>query len=99
MRTIHVLQDGRDYFIDGIFWGTMPKACGCISRPRACPPTRSRRSSQESLRQGAIASSTRTRRGLPGESVVEEDNKRHSTSRRRLRPYGVCLSYPHRSLL
>ena len=21
MRTIHVLQAGRDYFIDGIFWG------------------------------------------------------------------------------
>ncbi len=21
MRTLHVLQAGRDYFIDGIFWG------------------------------------------------------------------------------
>ncbi len=21
MRTIHVFQSGRDYFIDGIFWG------------------------------------------------------------------------------
>ena len=21
MRTVHILQAGRDYFIDGIFWG------------------------------------------------------------------------------
>ena len=38
MRTIHVLRSGRDYFIDGIFWGDDEEGVLLYLRAKGVPP-------------------------------------------------------------
>jgi len=38
MRTIHVLRAGRNYFIDGIFWGDDEEGVMTYLRDKGIPP-------------------------------------------------------------
>ena len=47
MSTIHIFRAGRDYFIDGIFWGNDAEGVRFYLDVTGVPPTLSRRHWQE----------------------------------------------------
>ena len=64
MRTIHVLRAGRNYFIDGIFWGDDEEGVITSLRDKGITPDEITKALQGWHRQGDISSSKRKSRSL-----------------------------------
>ena len=76
MRTIHVLRSGRNYFIDGIYWGDDEEGVTLYLSAKGISPDDITKALVGVAQAGAILSSTRTRRGPPSTGVVEGDLRR-----------------------
>ena len=61
MRTIHVLQAGHDYFIDGIFWGDDAEGVMLYLSAKGVSPDEIAKALATVAQAGAIASSNRNR--------------------------------------
>ena len=73
MRTIHVLRSGRNYFIDGIFWGDDEEGVMTYLREKGITPDEIAKALAGVAQAGDISSSTRERHGQPKAGVIKAE--------------------------